>query len=580
MFRFRNAITSFGLTLCLAFSASAQTWNGGGANDNWSTGGAGGNWSGAAAPLSGTTTSLTFAGTTRLTPFNDITDPFTFNTLTFASDAGAFNLGGSPLLVDGATRSITSNTTANVAFTQNVTFGDTGTINTTNTGGISFGGTFTVAQGTVSVLSNNVSLNNLRLNSDGTQAIFDTGANTVALNGNVFFDAGGFTGEPAEIRGILNLNGGVRDFTATISVAVAYDLIISAQLTGGAGSGISFSEEVGNVLLTGQNTYAGTTFINNPNGGVYLGASNTISPISPVAIGNGGFLSLRTPVAQGSIVAADYDHQFASLSSSFANAEIRFGDTTTLTVGDATNRVFAGFLTQGSSAGTPTLIKTGTGRWTLSGNSTQDPSGTPAPFSGSVIVNQGTLAVTTPVNGTNSGTGRGTVLVNSGGILAGNGAIVPNRGSQAANTITIASGGTISPDGLSGPIGNLRLGAVGTPATVMINGTYAVDLTTITSDTLTINGSLTLGGTSVFNASGITSTPGSTTFLSFVIASFDNGGLTGTFASTSIPDGSIIEYNSNNITLLVPVPEPGTVLGLTAGLLMCGAWIRRRMTRA
>jgi fibronectin-binding autotransporter adhesin len=576
MVRIRNAMTAIGLSLCIVNSSSAQTWNGGGANDNWSTGGVGGNWSGAAAPVSGTGTALTFAGTTRLTPFNDITDPFTFNTLTFASDAGAFNLGGSPLFVDGGTRSITSNTTANVTFSQNVTYGDTGTINATNNGGISFGGTFTVNQGTVSVLSNNVSLNNLRLNSDGTQAIFNTGTNTVTLNGNVFFDAGGLMGSPAEIRGILNLNGGIRDFTSTISVGESYDLIVSAQLTGGAGSGISFSDDVGNILISGQNTYAGTTFINNPTGGVYLGANNTIPTTSPVSIGNLGFLSLRTPVAQGSVAAADYSHQFASLASSFANAEIRFGDTTTLTVGDATNRVYAGFFTQGTSAGTPTLIKTGTGRWTLSGNSTQDPSGAPAPFSGSVIVNQGTLAITTPVSGTNSGTGRGTVLVNAGGTLAGNGAIVPNRGSQALNTITIASGGTISPDGISGPIATLTLGANSSRSTVTINGTYEVQLTAVTSDSLTINGSLTLGGTSVLNASGITSTPGGTTILSYVIATFDNNSLTGMFASTSIPAGSSVQYNANNITLLVPVPEPGTLFGLAAGVLTCGAWIRRR----
>ena len=579
MIRIRNFSTAITLTLCLSVCASAQTWNGGGANDNWSTGGAGGNWSGATAPLSGTTTALTFAGTNRLTPFNDITDPFTFNTLTFASGAGAFNLGGSPLFVDGATRSIVSNTASNVAISSNVTYGGTGTINAASTGGISFGGTFTVSQGTVSVLSNNISLNNLRINSDGVPAVFNTGANTVTLNGNVFYDGDGVVGEPGEIRGILNLNGGVRDFTATISVGVVYDLIVSAQLTGGAGSGISFSDNIGNILIRGQNTYAGTTFINNPSGSVYLGANNALPTTSPVSIGNLGFLSLRTPVAQGTIAAADYDHQFASLSSSFANAEVRFGDTTTLTVGNNATTTYAGYFTQATSTGTPTLIKTGSGRWTLSGNSTQNPQGGFA-FNGNVIVNQGTLAVTTAVSGTNSGTGRGSVLVNSGGTLAGNGAIVPNRGSLAANTISIASGGTIAPDGASSPIGNLRLGAAGAPASVSINGTYDVNLTTTVSDQLTINGSLTLGGTSVLNASGITSTPGGTTILSYVIATFDSGALSGTFASTSIPAGSVIQYNDNNITLFIPVPEPGTVLGLTAGLLTCGAWIRRRMIRA
>lgn len=579
MFRFRNALPVICLSLGLACTATAQTWNGGGANDNWSTGGAGGNWSGAAVPTSGTSTSLTFAGTTRLAPFNDITDPFTLNTLTFAADAGAFNLGGGALIIDGATRSIISNAVSNVSISQNVTFGGNGTINAAGAGGITFGGTLIVGQGTTTVLSNNVTVNNLRIGSDGAASIFDTGTRTVTINGNIAYDSTGAVGDVGEIRGTLNLNGGVRSFTAGISTGVAYDLVIAAQLTGSGSSGIVVPDTEGNVIFTGQSNYAGTTFFNNPTGSIYLGANNALPTTTAVTLGNLTFLSLRTPVSQGSIAAADYNHQFASLASSFSNAEIRLGDATTLTVGNSANTTYAGYFTQSTSSGTPTLIKTGTGRLTLSGNNTQNPQGG-AIFNGSVVVNQGTLAVTTPVSGTNSGTGRGSVLVNSGGMLAGNGAIIPNRGSQAANTVTIASGGTISPDSISGPIATLTIGANSSKSTVTINGTYEVNLTPTLSDQLTINGSLNLGGTSVLNASGITSVPGGTTILSYVIATFDNGGLTGTFASTSIPAGSTIDYNATNITLLVPVPEPATVLSLTAGLLTCGAWIRRRLTRA
>lgn len=576
MIRNRLAISAIALLSTWVCTASAQTWNGGGANDNWSTGGAGGNWSGAAAPVSGMSTSLTFAGTTRLTPFNDITDPFTLNTLTFAAGAGAFNLDGSPLLIDGATRSIVSNTAANVSISQNVTFGDTGTINAAGTGGITFGGTLIVSQGTTTVLSNNVTVNNLRIGSDGTASIFDTGTRTVAVTGSIDYDGFGLFGEAGEIRGTLNLNGGARAFTASVGTSIAYDLVVSARLTGTGSSGITVPDCEGNILFTGQNDYTGATLFNNPTGSIYLGANNTLPTTTAVTLGNATFVSLRTPAAQGSIPATDFNHQFGSLTSSFSTSEVIFGNATTLTVGNSSSTTYAGTFSQTSNAGTPTLIKTGTGRWTLSGNSSETPTFAGVAFNGNVIVNQGTLAITTPVSGTNSGTGRGTVLVNSGGTLAGNGAIVPNRGSQALNTITIAAGGTISPDGITGPLATLTMGANSSRSTVTINGTYVVNLTATASDQLAINGSLSLGGTSSLDASGIASVPGGGTILSYVIATFDNNGLTGTFASTSIPAGSVVQYNANNITLLVPVPEPGTLFGLAAGVLTCGAWIRRR----
>jgi autotransporter-associated beta strand protein len=73
-----------------ALPLSAQTWSGGGGDDDWGTGA---NWGGSA-PVPGTTTDLTFDGTTRLTPFNNYTAWDDFRNIFFASGAGSFNITG------------------------------------------------------------------------------------------------------------------------------------------------------------------------------------------------------------------------------------------------------------------------------------------------------------------------------------------------------------------------------------------------------------------------------------------------------------------------------------------------------
>lgn len=84
------ALTASALVL-LATRSLAQTWSGAGPNDNWS---ANANWIGAVAPAGSANTAVTFAGTTRLTPQQNLTASFALNSLTFASSAGAFVLGG------------------------------------------------------------------------------------------------------------------------------------------------------------------------------------------------------------------------------------------------------------------------------------------------------------------------------------------------------------------------------------------------------------------------------------------------------------------------------------------------------
>ena len=86
------------LVLASLFALSAKaanTWDGGGDDDNWSTTN---NWD--TDTLPGFPAELTFGGVTRLTPTNDL-GGLTVNGITFAAGAGAFKLGGNPITLAG-----------------------------------------------------------------------------------------------------------------------------------------------------------------------------------------------------------------------------------------------------------------------------------------------------------------------------------------------------------------------------------------------------------------------------------------------------------------------------------------------
>src|SRR6266542_4408831 len=80
--------------LFTSLSLPAQTWDGGGTNDNWTTVT---NWIGDAAPLNNGTANIVFADTNRLTP--NVDAAWSINSLTFTNGAGGFVLSGSPLTI-------------------------------------------------------------------------------------------------------------------------------------------------------------------------------------------------------------------------------------------------------------------------------------------------------------------------------------------------------------------------------------------------------------------------------------------------------------------------------------------------
>lgn len=169
------------------------------------------------------------------------------------------------------------------------------------------------------------------------------------------------------------------------------------------------------------------------------------------------------------------------------------------------NNQDATFAGQILSDGVNTVTKVGTGNWTLSGANT---------YSGGTIVNDGTLTVN---NASGSGTGSGSVTVNTGATLAGSGII--------SGAVTINSGATIAPGTSIGTltVNNSVTLASGSTTLIEINKTAG------TKDLLDASSSLTYGGTLIVTNLSGTLAEGD----SFKI--FDGGSYGGSFASISLP---------------------------------------------
>jgi len=196
----------------------------------------------------------------------------------------------------------------------------------------------------------------------------------------------------------------------------------------------------------------------------------------------------------------------------------------------------------GRITGSIQLVMSGTGKQTLGGGSDNT-------YSGGTVVSAGTLQI----GAANS---------------------VPSSGGLTINgTGTFSSGATT---GFANNLGALTL--AGTPAISLGTGNHTLTFTTLTNtaSTLTINGwtgstfTTGTGGKLIFTDLNLTDDPAAAnvTFASFL----GNVNFTGFGAGTFIANAGGLE--------LVPVPEPTTILGLAAGVLAFGTWVRRRRAAA
>jgi fibronectin-binding autotransporter adhesin len=85
-----------------------------------------------------------------------------------------------------------------------------------------------------------------------------TGAGSLALNGNVTINS---SSSQASISGSLLLQGAARTFTVADGAA-SIDLLISAVIANGSGTGSVIKNGPGILQLSGANTYSGSTTVN------------------------------------------------------------------------------------------------------------------------------------------------------------------------------------------------------------------------------------------------------------------------------------------------------------------------------
>ena len=218
---------------------------------------------------------------------------------------------------------------------------------------------------------------------------------------------------------------------SSVANAIADQTVAGITFDNGAGA-ITIGATSGRKLLLtsgGTITYASTLTTNSQT----INAPLTLLPVDATSAGSYTFTNLKT----GTDAATSLKFGGAIAGGTTSNA-------ITLTLAGVNsasngNRI-SGVVSDGSAAGGVAIVKSGTGRWELTGNNT---------FTGAVSVNEGVLAISgTALGSTNAGT-----TVASGATLAviGNSAAAESvtlQGTGVGGTLGALSGGAVSFGGL------------------------------------------------------------------------------------------------------------------------------------
>ncbi len=355
-----------------------------------------------------------------------------------------------------------------------------------------------------------------------------TGA--IATNGNVTKTGGGTLalGGTSGYTTVTIFEGG------TVNAATFADYGSNSSL----GSRSAADDAGGNVGLLfrgGTLQYTGST------------AQSTDRSIRLSTTGGGGTID-----ASGSDPSATLSFTAAASTNFFENPGSR---TLTLTGSNTGTNTFAMAIAE--AGGTTSLVKSGAGRWVLSGTST---------YTGATSIAAGTLLVTGSVDAT-------AVSVASGGTLGGSGTI--------GGPVSISAGGILAP-GTS-------------PGTLTINNTLALDAASILNfeidaidpsssvlndliagvTDLTLGGTLNLSGTGDFS----TVTQGTTWRLFDYSGTLTDNTLSlGTAPTLASGLSFVVDTSTANQVNLSIVPEPGSLALAALGLATAG-WVAAHRRR-
>ena len=226
----------------------------------------------------------------------------------------------------------------------------------------------------------------------------------------------------------------------------------------------------------------------------------------------------------------------------------------TLTINNSADNTFGGSLGNSvAPADALALVKNGAGTFTLSGTKGST-------YANGTLINAGTLLVN---NTTNSGTGSGAVIINSGAKLGGTGII--------AGAVTNNAGGTLSP-GAAG-IGTLTLNSDLILSAGSTN-TFEVDGTGATNDTVVLSlGAATYGGVLKIVPTG--SFVNGQTFTLFSGTGATNASQFSSLVVNPTVSGTSFTFTNGVLTAtVVPVGPtgPGTITNSFSGGVLSLSW--------
>ena len=336
----------------------------------------------------------------------------------------------SPLGIPGLADD-TVNFTNAILGNQTVNLDGVFTVGTLNVGDTSSTNTFTI--GATGYLVLDVTGGSAQINKSGN------GLDSIST-GIQFNDTLAITNSATS--GTLTLSGALRSLSSDLTLngtgAVSTGSVVISGVISTAGNLVK--NDAGVASLTGPNTYAGTTSVNN--GTLVLNNIAALPIRSAVTIGSGATVDAQQALTLGSLAGA------GDLRNSTGTARI-------LTVGrDETSTVFSGRINP-TTAANVALTKVGTGTLTLR------PSGSNAStYTGNTVLNGGKLVLDTSNSSLTSGFLGVTPLQITGGnfeMLGRSGATV----TQTLGNLTVgATGGgiTLTPNG--GTSTTLRIGSV------------------------------------------------------------------------------------------------------------------------
>ncbi|MFZ4775156.1 MAG: beta strand repeat-containing protein, partial [Terrimicrobiaceae bacterium] len=484
--------------------AANKTWDGS-SNNKWNQSA---NWDANVAPAAND--SLFFAGTTQLSPNNNLGNGVAYNGITFNSGAGAFDLGGNSISLNG---SVTNNSTnletvdmAMILLT-NSTF-DAAAGNLTVSGIVSDGAsTFGITKSGANILTmsgantyNGATLVNAgTLRAGSTSAFGSNSAVTLANSAGVTLDLATFNNSIGSLAGGGAAGGNVTLGSRTLTTggnngSTSYDGVISG--TGGltkAGSGT--------FTLTAANTYTGATTVSagalniqnatalgTSAGGVSVTSGASLEVQNNITVGaealtlngagisaGGALRNISGTNSYGGLITLGSNVRINSDAGTLAitNTGTITGSGNDLTLGGAGNITLNSIIGTGNGL----LTKDGVGTATLTAAST---------YTGATTVSAGALNIR---NATALGTSAGGVSVASGAALE-----VQNNITVSGEVLTLSGTGVSAGGALRNMSGtNTYGGNIILASAARINSDAGL-LTLSNAGTLTGAFALTVGG--------------------------------------------------------------------------------------